>query len=200
MSVLDDWARVQDRFTAAMEFIEFLESRGIGLDFERAPVGTRLDLRQHAYDFVQIDPQALERARLEVLSEARRHIKPLGGPFQPPKKDAHHGYSACPEQPKKPKLTIYHGILRLGRDVPCTVVARSRAHGTRLLKEIGYGHRKNEVPSDYWSDGDGLWPAEFRNAGPGVYVVPPGNHPREFADWTLLSAPVDLDQWRQTHV
>ncbi len=197
MSVLDDWARVQDRFTAAMEFIEFLESRGIRLDFEHAPPETPLDLQQHAYDFVGIDPQALDRARRELLAPK---VKPLGGPFQPPKKYSHHGYSACPEQTKKPKLTIYHGVLRLGRDVHCTVVARSRAHGTRLLKEIGYGHRKNEVPSDYWTDGDGLWPAEFRNAGPGVYVVPPGNHPREFADWTRLSTPEDLDQWRQTHV
>lgn len=192
MSVLDDWSLVKDRFTTALEFIEFLESRGIGLDFGNAPVGTALDLQKHAYDFVQIDPQALENARRELLTNARRHIKPLGR--NTPEEATR--YKAVRRQ----ELKIYHGVLRLGRDVLCTVVAHSRAHGTRLLKAIGYGHRKNEMPADHWSEAPGRFPERFKAAGEGVYVLPPGRYSEEFDRYTKLTTPVDLTTWTQNNV
>lgn len=72
-SHLNHWEEVSDKHTAALEFIDWLQSEyGVSLDFDCARKGTPLDLRRLADEHFEVDRVGLERERRELLKQARR--------------------------------------------------------------------------------------------------------------------------------
>ena len=63
---------VGDQFRSIMDFMEFIQSKGVELDFSRANAGTILDIRTQVYEFLEVDPQQLDRDRVAILDAQRK--------------------------------------------------------------------------------------------------------------------------------
>ena len=70
-SQLDHWDNVSDQYSAIENFMEFLISKGINLDFEYADIGTPMEFRLLLDEFLKIDRKQLENERRTVLESLR---------------------------------------------------------------------------------------------------------------------------------
>lgn len=78
-SHIDHWAKVVDHYSGAEEFIAYLNSRGVFLDFAHVPkdAPVSLDLRTLLDQCFEVDRKGLDDDRVALLDDFRKqhHIE-----------------------------------------------------------------------------------------------------------------------------